>query len=83
MGTDRQPLSGIFLSRLYAAYISDQLNEDLYPAVMAGLNYRLSANEQGLSVVINGYSDKQEILLQRILSVITAPSWNKDQFELR
>ncbi|MFL2530381.1 MAG: insulinase family protein [Porticoccaceae bacterium] len=77
-----QSLKGLSAARLYTAYITDQLNEDLYPAVMAGLNYRLSANEQGLSIVINGYSDKQEILLQRILSMITAPSWNKDQFEL-
>ena len=60
-----QDLNGLSSARLYAAYISDQLNEDLYPAIMAGLNYRISANEQGISVLISGYSQKQEILLQK------------------
>lgn len=77
-----QGLNGLSSARLYAAYISDQLNEDLYPAIMAGLNYRISANEQGISVLISGYSQKQEILLQKILSAINTPSWNDERFRL-
>ena len=77
-----QSLEGLSAARLYAAYISDQLNEDLYPAVMAGLAYSISSSEKGISIVISGYSDKQKVLLQSIVSAMHDPAWDKDRFEL-
>lgn len=77
-----ESLNGLSAARLYTAYISDQLNEDLYPAIMAGLGYSISASEKGVSLVISGYSDKQQVLLQSLVSAMVNPSWNKERFEL-
>jgi insulysin len=77
-----QSLNGLSAARLYTAYISDQLNKDLYPAIMAGLGYSISANEKGVSIAISGYSDKQQVLLQSIASAMVNPSWDKERFKL-
>lgn len=74
-------LHGFSSAKLYVAYILDQLNDALYPALMAGLNYNITADKQGLNINIGGYSDKQEVLLQKILSVLTNPEWNQQRFE--
>jgi secreted Zn-dependent insulinase-like peptidase len=74
-------LHGFSSAKLYVAYVLDQLNVALYPALMAGLNYNITADKQGLNIDIGGYSDKQEILLQKILSVLTNPQWNQQRFE--
>ena len=68
--------------KLYIAYISDLLNDALYPALLAGLNYDISASERGLTINIGGYSEKQEILLKEILSVLTNPVWDLQRFKL-
>lgn len=77
-----QHLDGLAATRLYAAYIKDQLNKDLYPALMAGLSYSISANQQGLSIVIGGYSDKQAVLLDKVIAAVVNPSWNKQRFNM-
>ena len=68
-------------AKLYVAYVLDQLNDALYPALMAGLYYTITADNQGLNINIGGYSDKQEILLQKILFGLTNPQWNQQRFE--
>ena len=40
---------------------------------MAGLDYNISASEQGLSIAISGYSDKQEILLHKLIHAVAKP----------
>ena len=77
-----QSLAGLSSAKLYSAYISDQLNEKLYPAIMAGLGYSISATEKGISIVISGYSDKQQVLLQSIVSAMVKPQWDWQRFEL-
>ncbi len=77
-----QSLNDLSAAKLYAAYISNQLNEELYPALMAGLDYNISASEQGLSIAISGYSDKQEILLHKLIHAVAKPQWDQDRFEL-
>lgn len=70
--------------RLYAALLNDQLNEFSYPASLAGLQYSLRSHGRGLSVKINGFSDKQDLLLDKILQVLSKPEFNKQRFtELR
>jgi insulysin len=74
-------LKGLSSAKLYVAYVLDQLNDALYPALMAGLNYDISASERGLSIDISGYSDKQEVLLEKILYALTSPHWDQQRFE--
>ncbi len=67
-------LAGYSFAELYAAYIQDQLRQSLYPASMAGLAFSISPTKQGVSIVIDGYSDKQLELLKTLLSAITTAS---------
>ncbi|MEA3290761.1 MAG: insulinase family protein, partial [Pseudomonadota bacterium] len=53
----------VVLTELYARMVQDQLTELSYPAYLAGLEYQLYRHSRGVSVRINGYSDKQQVLL--------------------
>lgn len=75
-------LAGFSKANLYVAYVLDQLNDALYPALMAGLNYTISASKHGLLIEVGGYSDKQDLLLQKLLSVLAAPAWDEGRFEV-
>jgi secreted Zn-dependent insulinase-like peptidase len=66
--------------RLLMALISDQLNELSYAATLAGLQYSLYPNSRGFSVKISGFTDQQELLLNKILSALNKPLLNSDRF---
>ncbi|WP_157117977.1 insulinase family protein [Oceanicoccus sagamiensis] len=67
--------------QLLAAILADELNEMSYSATLAGLNYSLNAHARGFSVKINGFSDKQVLLLQEILATLSSPAFNAERFE--
>ncbi len=75
-------LAGYSFAELYAAYIQDQLRQSLYPASMAGLAFSISPTKQGVSIVIDGYSDKQLELLKTLLSAITTASIDANKLML-
>jgi secreted Zn-dependent insulinase-like peptidase len=64
-------LAGYSFAELYAAYIQDQLRQSLYPAYMAGLTFNVSPTREGVSISVDGYSEKQLELLKTLLSAIT------------
>ncbi len=66
---------------LLARLFSDQLNEDAYPAYLAGLDFSLRPHMRGITVKINGYNDKQQILLDKIISVIQAAKLDPQRFK--
>ena len=74
-------LEGSSAAQLYVAYIQDQLNSNLYPALMAGLTYSIQASEQGISILLGGYSEKQKLLLEAILATFAEPTWDLERFE--
>jgi insulysin len=51
---------------LYADCINEKLNEIAYPARVAGLDYGISADMDGLTIVISGYADSTRMLLTEI-----------------
>ncbi len=67
--------------QLLAAMMADELNEMSYSATLAGLHYSLNAHVRGFSVKINGFTDKQSLLLQEILATLSAPAFNPKRFE--
>ncbi len=75
-------LAGYSLAELYAAYIQDQLRQSLYPAYMAGLAFNISPTREGVSIVIDGYSDKQLDLLKTVLSTFSKSSIDGNQLML-
>lgn len=65
---------------LYAALLSDLFNEFAYPALLAGMNFDIYKHSTGISLRVGGYSDKQELLLQRLLSSIVDPAFRQQRF---
>ncbi len=68
------------LTELYVRMVNDSLNEFAYPALLAGLQFSVDANTRGLDIRVGGYNDKQKVLLERILGVITDPDFNAERF---
>ena len=68
------------LTDLYVNLVSDQLGEFSYPAYLAGLEYSLYKHIRGVSVRISGYSDKQDVLLTRIVDTMIEPNIDPDRF---
>ena len=73
-------LQGKVSAELYAAYISDLLNTDLYPAMLAGLGYSIQVDNRGILIELDGYAENQPLLLKTILSMLVEPSWDKTLF---
>ncbi len=60
------------LAQLYAQLVNDALNPYAYPAMLAGLGYRIGTSPEGFRLVLSGYSEKQGALLEQILREFTA-----------
>lgn len=74
-------LRGTALGKLYLAMVLDELNTEVYPAMLAGLNFDLGLWSHGINLTVSGYADKQDILLARVLKVLAAPEWDEQRFE--
>ncbi|XP_033756882.1 insulin-degrading enzyme-like isoform X2 [Pecten maximus] len=68
------------LTKLFVMLFKDSLNEYSYDAELAGLHYDLSATKYGITLAISGYSDKQPVLLKKIMDKLTQFSVDPDQF---
>ena len=59
------------LAVMYMELVKDQLREYAYPAMVAGLDFELYKHARGFSLKVRGYTDKQAMLLERILDHLT------------
>jgi len=69
------------LMTLYIAAVNESMNEASYPARLAGMNYNVSNDAEGISIVINGYSDSIDDLLKEVLLNMKNISIPTGQFE--
>ena len=69
------------LSSLLVRMTNDTLNEFAYPASLAGQSYSLYRHRRGISVRLSGWSDKQDLLLARIVSTLRDPPLPARRFE--
>lgn len=67
-------------AQLFAAMITDQLNEYAYPASLAGLTFSIKANARGFDVNVAGYTDKQNLLVNKILTAIVEADFSEPRF---
>lgn len=67
-------------TQLFTTMITDQLNEYAYPASLAGLSFDLKANARGFDVNLSGYTDKQSLLMNKILLAIAQPEFTEERF---
>lgn len=68
--------------------LNDHLNSFSYPAALAGQNYNLYSHMRGIGIRLYGYRDKQDVLLEEILTEIkaftpTQEQWLQTQQELQ
>ena len=68
-------------TQLFAAMITDQLNEYAYPASIAGLTFSITPNARGFDVNIAGYTDKQSLLINKILNAIVQADFSQVRFD--
>jgi insulysin len=66
---------------LYTALLTDQVNEFAYPAQLAGMSFNFYRNTQGIGLRVGGYSDKQALLLKRLLGSIVEPNFSQRRFD--
>jgi len=69
-------------AQLYARLVQDKLNASLYAAQLAGLGYQIGSNGVGFNIDIAGYSDKQALLLERVLTALTSLKISPDRLNL-
>ncbi len=76
-GTARQAAA----TELYSALLSDAVNEYTYPAFLAGLNFGIANSGRGIGLSVSGYTDKQLVLLERIVDSIVNADLDNGRFD--
>ncbi len=72
----------IVMAQLYRRLVTDALNEYAYPALLAGLSYRLAVTSSGFQIRLSGYSDQQPELLRAVLEKFRNLQLDVSRFEL-
>ncbi len=62
--------------------LKDELNEFSYPAYLGGLTFKIYGHIRGITIRIEGYPEKQSVLLSRILSTLTTMPIRKDRLAI-
>ncbi|KYM98612.1 Nardilysin [Cyphomyrmex costatus] len=65
-----QSLKNTTLMDIYCNVLSYLLEEELYPATIAGLHYEIKNAEKGITIKINGFNEKMPLLLTTIAKYI-------------
>ena len=68
-------------ANLYAMIVKDALNSMSYPAYLAGLTYEIETVAQGFKVLLQGYSEKQFVLIERVLAKLASTKVDLKRFD--
>jgi insulysin len=74
-------LRNIVLKGLYADCVNEALNEESYPAAMAGLSYGFSAGLGGVNLTVSGYSLSAMKLLEKVIATMKGFDISEERFE--
>lgn len=69
-------------TQLMVDLLEDELNEFRYPAYLGGLTFKIYGHIRGITLRIEGYPEKQAVLLSRILNTMTNLVVRKDRFDI-
>lgn len=72
----------IAMNRLFSDLYSDAVVEAHYDAELAGIHYHLYAHQGGMTLQISGISEKQHLLLSKLLPELRTLSYSESKFEL-
>ncbi|MFP8965924.1 insulinase family protein [Pokkaliibacter sp. CJK22405] len=79
--TNDSPLHYV-MSEFYVQLINQQLNAELYPALLAGIDMQLYHHLRGVSLRISGYSDKQNEILAAVQNAMLHPEFNQQRYDI-
>ena len=77
-----QSARNLVLTELYVRMVNYQLNDIVYPAHLADVNYSLYRHGRGLSVRISGFEDKQSELLEMVVNAMARPELDPAVFKI-
>lgn len=72
--------TSVALTDLALKFFDEQLKRYSYPAELAGLNYSLSREDNGIGIKIVGYNEKAMLLLEKILQEISQGALSAAKF---
>jgi secreted Zn-dependent insulinase-like peptidase len=67
-------------TELLVRMLRENLNEFSYPASLAGLGYDISRNGRGIVLRVNGFDQKQSVLLEQMLHALQKPQLSPEVF---
>ncbi|XP_014470958.1 PREDICTED: insulin-degrading enzyme isoform X1 [Dinoponera quadriceps] len=70
------------LGYMFVQLLQDSFTEYVYPADLAGLHWKLSYTQYGITLSIFGYDDKQHLLLEKIVDRMLNLKINPERFEI-
>jgi insulysin len=68
------------LHYLFARVIHDQLNETVYYANLAGLEFSITPHPRGIDVSVFGFSNRQSLFLNSVIAALAKPDFTQTQF---
>ncbi len=77
-----ESVANVAMTRLFVDLYTETVIEEHYDAELAGIHYRLYAHQGGVTLQLSGMSEKQNILLGKLLASLKNHTINKQQFEL-
>ena len=73
-------LENAVLLRFYEACVNESLNETVYPAREAGLNFSLAASLEGVQLAVDGYDDSAPRLLDTLAANLVEFPLSEERF---
>jgi insulysin len=67
-------------TEVFSALILDRLNEYSYSAAQAGLHFSMTSNARGFDMAISGFTDKQNLLVNKIIGALVDQNFTEDRF---
>jgi insulysin len=74
---------GAALVQVFVELLTDKLEEIAYPARQAGIELDVNANMRGFDIRIFGYSNRQGLLINKVIEAITDRYFSEEQFLLK
>ncbi|GAB6028757.1 hypothetical protein CHUAL_004574 [Chamberlinius hualienensis] len=69
------------LTELFVSVLQQNLKEDVYPALLAMLEFKISFDKRGLIISVNGFNHKLRVLLETIINHIVMFDVTDELFE--
>lgn len=74
--------TNIAMTRLFVDLYCDAVVEQHYDAELAGIHYHLYSHQGGLTLQVSGVSEKQPLLVEKLLAQLQSFSISPDKFSL-